>query len=53
MKPKNAFQLKLLLVLNELSLRHKWKELRIGLKYLNGNCNRFYINSYWKVINII
>jgi hypothetical protein len=49
MKIRNGFQMKLLHLLNELSTRHKWKELQAGLKHLNENCNRFYINSYWKV----
>jgi hypothetical protein len=50
MKINNAYQLKLIILLNELSLREKWPELLTGLRYLNKIVTRFYIDSYWKVI---
>lgn len=40
--------MKLLIILNELSLRGKWTELTIGLKFLNRIITRNYIDSYWK-----
>jgi len=46
----HAFQSKLLIILNEMSLRGKWTELTIGLKYLNGIITRNYIDSYWKYL---
>lgn len=45
----HGFQSKLHVLLKELSLRGKWTELAIGLKFLNGIITRNYIDSYWKV----
>jgi len=49
MNQRHGFQLKLLRIISEFSLRGKWDELSVGLKYLNRIITRFYIDSYWKV----
>jgi hypothetical protein len=49
---KHRLQIKILEQLSQLSLSHKWNDLNTGLKYLNENCNRYYINPYWKVNKI-
>lgn len=49
-RPRYAFQSRLLLMINELSLKGKWFELKIALKYFNKVLTKYYINSYWKVI---
>lgn len=46
---RHSFQLKLLVIINDLRLRGKWPELALGLKYLNGIINRHYLDPYWKV----
>lgn len=51
-RSRYAFQSRLLTMVNELSLRGKWTELKIGLKYYNKVLTRYYINSYWKVIGL-
>ena len=47
---KNSVQMKVLLMLNDLSLRGRWEELRFGLKLLNKILTRFYIKPYWKYV---
>lgn len=47
---RHSFQLNLLSVLNKLSLKNKYPELTIGLKFLNGIITRNYIDSYWKYL---
>jgi hypothetical protein len=49
MKAKYGLQQKLLLVLNELSVRGQWSELLAALASLNPLLTRFYIGAYWKV----
>jgi hypothetical protein len=46
---KNAYQMKVLIMLNEFHSRGKITELEFGLKYLNKIVTRFYIDAYWKV----
>jgi hypothetical protein len=41
--------MKVLVMLNELRLRGKDRELEYGLNYLNRIVTRFYIDAYWKV----
>lgn len=47
---RHSFQLKLLVIINDLRLRGKWPELALGLKYLNGIINRHYLDPYWKFL---
>jgi hypothetical protein len=49
MKVKNAFQMKLIILLREFSLKHKYDELIECMKILNKHLTRHYINVYWKV----
>jgi hypothetical protein len=46
---RNAPHMKILLLLNDLKLRHKWDELKFAMNaYSNKNLTRFYVQSYWK-----
>jgi hypothetical protein len=47
---KHAYQFKLFIMLNELNMRGKWDELKIGLKYMNKILTRNYIDIYWKYL---
>ena len=49
MKIKNAFQMKLIVLLSEFSLKHKFDEAVECMKILNKHLTRHYINVYWKV----
>ena len=48
-KIRNAFQMKLIILAKEFSLKHKWIELAECMKILNKHLTRHYINVYWKV----
>lgn len=45
-----AHPLRILLMLNDLSLKGKWNVLREGLFHLNKILTRHYISSYWKFV---
>lgn len=47
---RHSFQLSLQNILKDLSLRGKWPDLSIGLKFQNENITRNYIDSYWKYL---
>ena len=51
-KIKHGYQIKVLLMLNKLSSKGKWEELRLGLKIFNKILTRHYIDHYWKVYYI-
>lgn len=46
---RNAFQMNLILMAREFSLKHKWNELIECMKILNKHLTRHYVNLYWKV----
>ena len=50
---RHEFQLRLLIVLNELRLRGKWSELAFGMKYLNRIITRNYVDPYWKFVYLM
>ncbi|RMZ94177.1 TATA box-binding -associated factor RNA polymerase I subunit A [Brachionus plicatilis] len=49
-RPRYAYQSRLLTMINELSLRGKWTELKIGLKFFNKVLTKYYIDAYWKFL---
>ncbi len=49
MNQRHGFQLKVLKIISEFSLRGKWSELVVSMKYLNRIITRFYVETYWKV----
>lgn len=50
---KNANQMRLLVLLKELSLKGSWRELKLALNYMNKVLNRHCIDAYWKYLFLI
>lgn len=49
----NANQMRLLILIKELSLKGAWRELKLALTYMNKVLNRYCIDAYWKYLFLI
>lgn len=49
-KIKHGHQIKILIMLNRLSLKGKWNELKFGLRIFNKIVTRYYIDHYFKFV---